>query len=314
MNRCVRSGTFGAFIAPLAASGFAALLAACAHVPPVVQAYQAPDSSWRVLDPASVLVMETTRGPIFIELYPEIAPAHVAQIRTLAQRGFYDGIKFHRVIDGFMAQTGDPLGTGEGGSDLPDIKGEFLFRRDLAGPFTEVANQGGLRLGFVGALPVASQPDWIASRNADRKVSAWGLHCPGVASMARDDDPDSANSQIFLMRAPYLSLDKRYSIWGRVFFGQASVNALATGEPPPQPDRMTRVRLMADIPVEERVEFSILRTESPEFARILAATRKKRGADFSPCDIELPVRPSGPLRADTVLSPRRAGVSAKNPG
>lgn len=292
MNRRAGPGALCTAIFRLTALSCVAVLAACANVPGGGPPVRAAGASWRMPDPANVVVMETTRGEILIELSPDIAPAHVAQIRTLTQRGFYDGIKFHRVIDRFMAQTGDPLGTGEGGSDLPDIKGEFLFRRDPAAPFTEVASQGGLRLGFVGALPVASQPDWIAARSADKKVSAWGLHCPGVASMARDDNPDSANSQIFLMRAPYLSLDKRYSIWGRVIAGQAAVNALAAGEPPSAPDRMLRVRLMADIPTGERREILVLRTESPEFARLLAETRRTRGADFSPCDIDPPTRPA----------------------
>ncbi|WP_376989346.1 peptidylprolyl isomerase [Bosea sp. R86505] len=76
-------------------------------------------------DPANTLILETKNGPVTIRLRPDLAPKHVEQIKTLTKRGFYDGIVFHRVIDGFMAQTGDPTGTGTGSSDLPNIKAEF---------------------------------------------------------------------------------------------------------------------------------------------------------------------------------------------
>ena len=77
------------------------------------------------LDPENTITLETTYGPVVIKLMPEVAPKHVEQIKTLTRKGFYDGIVFHRVIDGFMAQTGDPTGTGTGGSDLPNISAEF---------------------------------------------------------------------------------------------------------------------------------------------------------------------------------------------
>jgi peptidyl-prolyl cis-trans isomerase B (cyclophilin B) len=76
-------------------------------------------------DPENTLVLETTKGRVVIELRPDLAPGHVERIKTLARQGFYDGVPFHRVIDGFMAQTGDPTGTGTGGSDLPDLQAEF---------------------------------------------------------------------------------------------------------------------------------------------------------------------------------------------
>lgn len=287
------------------------MLAACAHVAAPdgrpAKASAAPDwrnlpkpeiapslANWRKLDPENVLVIETNRGEITIELYADIAPMHVAQIKKLARRGFYDGIIFHRVIDRFMAQTGDPTGTGEGGSDLPNIKAEFTFRRPLDGDFVATAEQAGLRLGFFHALPVASQADWIASRSQDQRVTAWGLHCPGVASMARDDDPNSANSQIFLMRDPYLSLDKRYSIWGMAIHGREIIKAIQTGEPPAQPDKMIRVRVLADIPAAERKNYLVMRTDAPGLKRLIGQIRAAKGADFSPCDLELPVL--GPLK------------------
>jgi cyclophilin family peptidyl-prolyl cis-trans isomerase len=85
------------------------------------------------LDPENTIVLETTKGKVVIALRPDIAPKHVEQIKTLARQGFYDGIKFHRVIDGFMAQTGCPKGTGTGGSDLDDLKQEFSAERHIRG-------------------------------------------------------------------------------------------------------------------------------------------------------------------------------------
>jgi peptidylprolyl isomerase len=84
-------------------------------------------------DPENLLYIDTKDGRIVIELMPQIAPKHVERIKTLARRGFYDGVVFHRVIDGFMAQTGDPTGTGTGGSELPDLKAEFSDEPHIRG-------------------------------------------------------------------------------------------------------------------------------------------------------------------------------------
>ncbi|WP_029031252.1 peptidylprolyl isomerase [Salinarimonas rosea] len=84
-------------------------------------------------DPENTIVMETTKGRVVIELRPDLAPSHVERIKTLARQGFYDGIAFHRVIEGFMAQTGCPNGTGTGGSDLPDLKAEFSAEPHVRG-------------------------------------------------------------------------------------------------------------------------------------------------------------------------------------
>jgi peptidylprolyl isomerase len=252
---------------------------------------QVPDAaSWRALDPENTLYIDTIHGRVVVELYPEIAPRHVEQIKTLASRRFFDGLKFHRVIENFMAQGGDPKGDGTGASDLPDVPGEFIFRRGMDMPFIEAAFQGGARLGFYKALPIVSQPDQMMAITKDGKASAWGLHCPGVASMARGEDPNSANSQFFLMRAAYPSLDKRYSIWGRVIWGQDSVLKLAVGEPPAKPDVMTQVRVAANLPDSERAPIYVMRTESPAFRKVIEDTRKARGADFSVCDVQVPVR------------------------
>ena len=167
-----------------------------------------------------------------IELRPDLAPKHVAQIKQLVREGDYDNVAFHRVIDGFMAQGGDPKGDGSGGSDLPNVKGEFTMRRDASFELRPVANPAGSVIGFHKMLPMQSQPNGVMAMMADKKATAWPLFCPGVAAMARADSPDSANSQFFLMRGPYPSLEKRYTAFGRVVMGQEAVNNLPLGEPP----------------------------------------------------------------------------------
>ncbi len=285
------TGLAAACVLTLAGTAWAQEAATAATTPPVSA------SEWRVVAAENLLVIDTSKGRILVELAPEVAPGHVERIRLLAGRGFYDGQVWHRVIDQFMAQTGDPLGTGEGQSPYPDLKAEFTFRRDGQTPFTAVAAPAGAVLGFLHSLPVQTQPDAFMATTADKKVHAWGLYCPGVAGMARDEAPDSANSQFFLMRQPYPSLDKRYTIWGRVISGLDVVRALKFSPNPDgivtDPDRMARVRVASDLPQAERPTARVLDTASVQFRVLADAARQARGADFSVCDIDLPVQVDG---------------------
>lgn len=262
--------------------------------PVAAQAAPAEASEWRTVPAENLLVIDTTKGRILVELIPEVAPLHVERIKLLARRGFYDDIPWHRVIDTFMAQTGDPLGNGEGQSPYPDLKAEFTFRRDPAMPFAAVAEPAGARLGFLHSLPVQTQPDAVFATSGDGKVHGWGLYCPGVAGMARDEGNDTANSQFFIMRQPYPALDKRYTIWGMTVHGLDVVRSLQVGDgdnglmAQAQPDRMTRVRVAADLPEAERPTVQVLATDSARFRALVDQTRAARGADFSACDIVLP--------------------------
>jgi peptidylprolyl isomerase len=256
-----------------------------------VASAQTPDPrNWRQVDPDNTLYIDTAHGRIVIELYPEVAPRHVDRIKTLVRAGFYDNLTFHRVVDDFMAQTGDPLGTGEGASSLPDLREEFMFRRGADMPFVQAAEQSRARLGFYKALPIESQPDAQMAVTADGRVSANALHCQGVVSMARSDNVNSANSQFFIMRQPSTALDKRYTIFGRVVWGQGAVMQIAVGNPPPVPDRMLQVRIAADLPENERAPIFVLRTDGPQFRDLIDRTRRDRQADFSVCDVEIPAR------------------------
>ncbi len=151
-------------------------------------------------DPENTLVLETTKGRVVIELRPDLAPKHVERIKTLARQGFYDGIVFHRVIDGFMAQTGCPHGTGTGGSDLPNLPAEF---------------------------------------NAEP-------HVRGVCSMARAQNPNSANSQFFICFEDARFLDKQYTVWGKVVEGMENVDQIKRGEPVRDPDSIVSMKVLAD--------------------------------------------------------------------
>ena len=189
-------------VAPLAMFG-ALFASACAQKAPTPATPSTTAIETPAATPDNTLVLQlSTGGPVRIQLRPDKAPNHVERIKTLTRQGFYNGLIFHRVIDGFMAQGGDPQGTGAGGSTLPDLKAEF---NDLP-------------------------------------------HVRGVTSMARADQPDSANSQFFIMLMPTLRLDNRYTAFGRVLEGMQYVDALPKGEPPVEPGRIVRAYIEADGP------------------------------------------------------------------
>jgi peptidylprolyl isomerase len=154
-----------------------------------------------VTDPENTLIMETTKGKVVIALRPDLAPKHVERIKTLAREGFYDGIVFHRVIEGFMAQTGCPQGTGTGGSKYGNLPAEF---------------------------------------NAEP-------HVRGVCSMARAQNPNSANSQFFICFDDARFLDKQYTVWGKVTEGMDNVDKIKRGEPVANPDKITSLKVAADV-------------------------------------------------------------------
>ncbi len=162
-----------------------------------------------IKDPENTILIELKDGTVTIELLPDIAPQHCARIKELARAGAYDGVVFHRVIDGFMAQTGDVQHGGEGGdlrragtggSDLPDLPAEFS------------------------GVP----------------------HDRGTLGAARSQNPNSANSQFFINFADNHFLNRQYTVYGRVIDGMAHVDAITRGEPPATPDRMISMKVAAD--------------------------------------------------------------------
>ena len=166
--------------------------------------FAAPASA-QSADPENTLILTTKDGDIVIALRPDLAPKHVERIKQLAREGFYDGVVFHRVIDGFMAQSGDPTGTGTGGSKYPDLPAEFSKE-----PFKR-----------------------------------------GTLGMARTQDPNSANSQFFIMFAPAPHLNGQYTVFGEVVSGMDIVDKIKKGDQArngmvDNPDKIIKAKIAAD--------------------------------------------------------------------
>jgi peptidylprolyl isomerase len=240
-------------------------------------------SDYRTVDPQNLLVIDTTKGRVLVEMVPEIAPLSVARVKELARGHFYDGLTFHRVIEGFMAQGGDPKGDGTGGSTKPDVPAEFTFRRGPATPYVSASAKAGVEDGFVKSMAVRGQISDLMVMTADGKVNAWGLWCDGVAGMARAGEPDSANSQFFLMRDFSDVLEHNYTPWGRVLVGGDVVKALKVGEPVVDPDKMTSVRVASDLPPGQQPKVQVVDASSP-----WAKTALKYAVDV--CDLQLPAK------------------------
>ena len=164
-----------------------------------------------IKDPENTIIIELKDGPVTIELLPDVAPKHVERMKALVRAGAYDNVAFHRVIEGFMAQTGDvananmekdynPGRAGTGGSDMPDLPAEFS------------------------KLP----------------------HDRGSIGAARSQSPNSANSQFFITFGDNHFLNGQYTVYGRVIDGMEPVDKIARGEPPANPDRMISVKVAAD--------------------------------------------------------------------
>jgi len=168
----------------------------------IVAAHAAPPVLPAGLDPQNTLILDITEGRIIIKLRNDIAPRHAERLEQLAREGFYNNVPFHRVIDGFMAQTGDgQYGNGTGGSKYPSLKAEFS------------------------------------------KVP----YKRGIVGMARTSDPNSANSQFFIMFADGPSLNGQYTVVGEVAQGMDVVDKLHKGEPPSNPDKIVRAQVAADM-------------------------------------------------------------------
>jgi len=280
-----------AFCAVLAAGGAEAAKPPISDLTkvPVAPGPEPGPGDWRQVDPNNVLVIDTNKGRIIVELQPLAAPATVERLKTLTRKGFYDGLSFFRVIQDFMDQTGDPANTGTGGSTLPNLAPEFYFRRSLDTPFTLVTKGDGREAGFVGSLPVTSQPLQLATFTADGKVQAHGDFCPGVGGMARAAALDSGNSQFFLMRGTGAALNENYTAFGRVISGEDVVRSIKLGEPPTAPmDKMLTVRILADIPAASRPKVRVVDTASTWFVGAVSRAQADKGAEFTICDVPLP--------------------------
>jgi peptidylprolyl isomerase len=277
-------------LSPATLGAVVVLAGAAAADPASTPAPAAPTSAdLRTVDPANLLVIDTNKGRILVELWPQVAPASAAQVRALASAGFYNGRSFFRVIDGFMDQTGDPQDNGQGGSTRPNLPPEFTFRHDPADMAAIVDSQAEADSGFIGPAPAVSQKGGLADLTADHKVNAIATFCAGVVGMARAQDTSSGNSQFFLMRAAQDHLDGQYTAVGRVVSGLDVVRQIKTGEPvdPPQ-DKMLTVRMAADMPAAQRPTVRVVDTRSPWLAAEIARVKAEKVVGVTPCDIDIP--------------------------
>lgn len=289
--------------AGLAAASALAAMPALAAKEPARLAYQsvidAPADAWRTVDPENLLIVDLPAGPLYIEMRPDFAPKHVEQIKALVRKGFYNGLTFHRVIEGFVAQGGDPKGDGAGGSDLPDIPAEFERDTQSVPNFTVIGrDRQAARVGLVDGVPAAAQPESLRSLRADRTVNLWGAHCAGVMSMARATDPNSANSQFFLVIGDARqSLDKRYTVWGWIVDGLLNARRIERGEPPKRPTPIVRMRIAADLSEAERPKIEVMKSDSPAFLQYIkeAGLVDETGFVKDLCDIKPPRRIKGKI-------------------
>jgi len=246
-----------------------------------------PDE-WRKVDPENMLVFETTKGRIIIEMLPAVAPAHVEQFRTIAKSGKFDGTSFHRVIDDFMAQGGDIYALNGEGSGLPNLEGEFTFRRDPQEmKINPAGTEGDATAGLYKGFPIATQSAYLAEMTKDASIDSWIPHCPGIVSTARTNDPNSANSQFFLMRYQADHLDKQYTAWGRIIDGFEVVRSIKTGPEPSgtpieDPDMLKEAYMATELAEDERPVAYVQRTDTQVWSDKLAAAAQLK-SDI--CDV-----------------------------
>lgn len=266
----------------------------------------APDSAWRTLDPANTLYLELETGRVIIELAPQFAPAHVANIQTLAHEHFWDGLSIYRSHDNFVVQFGDPAAeeatAKSQGSAKKKLPAEFARKSDgLA--FSALPDKDGwaAEVGFVDGFPAARDP---------ATGEAWLTHCYGTLGAGRGAEPDSSNgSELYVVsgQSPR-QLDRNITTVGRVVSGMELLSVIPRGPQPmgfyEQPELRTPikvVRLASDVPEAERTPLQLLRTDSPAFAEATEARRNRRdgwyvrpAGHIDICNVPLPARSAKP--------------------
>ena len=255
----------------------AAPLPAARTVSEVLAATTADD--WRILDPRHTLYVQLASGRVVIELAPAFAPEHVANLRTLARDGYFDGLSITRSQDNFVVQWSDPDGKRTLGAARTTLPPEFTVRVTPELPFTPLPDHDGYapETGFSQGFPVGR--DAAAG-------TAWLVHCYGMVGVGRDKAPESGNGTelyVVIGHAPR-QLDRNIALVGRVVKGIELLSTLPRGTGPlgfyekPEEEyvRMSSLRIAADLPRAEREKIEVLRTDTPGFAALVEARRNRR--------------------------------------
>ena len=255
---------------------------------------------WRALGQDYLLYIDLEpRGQeqrrVVVALSAHFAPGHVAQVKTLARQGFYDGLSFYRVIDGFVAQGGDPFEEREIGEAARAMAPEFDQPLTRSMGFSASADEDGYAatVGFADSLPAGA--DKAGKR-------AWLLHCAGAFAFGRNDAPDTASTEFYITLQPHRYLDRNLSVAGRVVWGMEHLQALRRVEPPQSRDddlgeTILAMRISSDLDEGDRLDLEILASGTSTFADYVEARRNRSEGFFvhrpdhiDICQLPVPVR------------------------
>ena len=248
---------------------------------------------WRTLDPENLLYIELERGDVIVALSPELAQHHTAQLKALAREGFYDGLSFYRVIDGFVAQGGDLFEKREVTTTDKTVAAEFDEPLTDAITFNPIKDQDGYaaNVGYVASLPAGVEGETI-----------WHLHCTGAMAMARGNEKDTGGTEFYITLQPQRYLDRNLTVFGRVVQGMEHLQALRRVAPAESEDgdlgeTILSMKVGADIPADDRETLEILRSDTETF-QAYAESRRNRPEEFfyyrpnylDVCALNVPVR------------------------
>lgn len=236
---------------------------------------------WRLLSPDNVVVMALPHGNVYIELAPQFSPKHAERFKSLVQSGYYDGEKFYRVIDGFVAQAGP-----QDGSDKDKqvktltMEDEFSVTDQFSYTLVQKGDMFAPQTGFKDGFALGYSPN---------ENKAWMLHCPGVIAMARGTEPNTGTSHFYITngQAPRY-LDRIMAVFGRVVHGMNNVQAIQRTAAIEGQDKvdaatftpMVKVRMMSDLPKAEQIQLEVQNTDSPEFIKGLEERKHRTNAFF----------------------------------
>ncbi|WOI52648.1 peptidylprolyl isomerase [Parvularcula sp. LCG005] len=258
----------------------------------------APAEVWQAVDPENTLYIETPKGRVVVVLSPDLAQAHVSQVKTLAREGFYDGLNFYRVVHGFVAQGGDQSETKDKGSAASSLTAEFDETPPEDLPFTPLGYADGYaaEAGFINGHP--------AGRDAkDDKV--WLAHCTGAFAFARDVARDTASTEFYVTLQPQRYLDRNLTVAGRVIYGMDIVQAMPRGDfgdsgviaNEADWTPIVTMAVASDIAEADRTALEIMDTNNETFSALIKARANRAGeffyhqADYIDlCQMPIPVR------------------------